>query len=252
MNKKFRILAGIGGIILIGFLLVITMAFTGNPISKILANRRADKYIQENYPDLKLKKEDSFYNFKDGNYVVKFSNEESRDIHFNIETDYLGRLRYDGYKEDVLSKWNTRMRLDEEYGKYVELIIRNNLDYDFDMIMAGTFGDEEDEEYTSELEVDMNFDLHNIPFKEYLTLYIYEDNRSWEKLAQVILEVDELMEEKNFNISEYTIVLEEEKDEESRRGESLGVYEFLKEDLDSNDLPKVLEESFIEFNEGFN
>lgn len=248
MSKKIRILAGLGGLVLLILLLIVTMAFTGNPISKLLANRTADKYIEDNYPDLKLTKEDSFYNFKDGNYLVKYLDEESLDIHFNIETDYLGRLRYDGYQEDVLSKWNTRMRLDEEYGNYVESIVRGNLDYDFDMIIAGTFGDEENKEDLSQLEIDMDFDLHNLPFKEYLTIYMYEDKRSWDRLAEVILEVDSLMEEEDLNILEYTIVLQEERDEEGRRRESLGVYEFPKGDLDSEDLPKRLEESFIEFN----
>ncbi len=47
----------------------------------------------------------------------------------------------------------------------------------------------------------MIFDFHNISFDQYITIYIYEENRTWERLAEVILEVDELMEEKNLDIS---------------------------------------------------
>ncbi len=114
------------------------MALVGNPISKILATRTADKYIEEKYPDLKVHREETYYNFKDGNYGVKYLDRKSKDIHFTIGTDYLGRLSYDGYERDVLSKWNTRLRLETEYSNYVEKIIKDNLDYDYNMILPST------------------------------------------------------------------------------------------------------------------
>jgi len=248
MNKTIRILAGIGAAVLIILLLIITMAFTGNPISKTLATRTANKYVEEKYPDLELYREETYYNFKDGNYGVKYTDRKSKDIHFTIGTDYLGRLSYDGYERDVLSKWNTRYRLEREYSDYVENLIRDNLDYDYDMILPSTFGDKEED--VSDLEIDMIFDFHNIPFDQYITIYIYEENRTWERLAEVILEVDELMEEKNLDISKYTIVLEEKvEDGEMKSKESIGIYDFPKELLDSEDLPKVLEDFFNKYND---
>ena len=244
MKKTIRILAGIGVGVLIILLLIITMAFTGNPISKALATRTADKYIEEKYPDLEVHREETYYNFKDGNYGVKYIDKKSKDIHFTIGTDYLGRLSFDGYERDVLSKWNTRLRLENEYSNYVEKIIRDNLDYDYDMILPSTFGDKEKDESLSKLEIDMIFDLDNILFDQYITIYIYEENRTWERLSEVILEVDELMEEKNLDISKYTIVLEEPRGEESKVRESLGVYDFPKELLDSENMPKVLEKFY--------
>ena len=115
------------------------------------------------------------------------------------------------------------------------------------MILPSTFGDKEED--VSDLEINMIFDFHNIPFDQYITIYIYEENRTWERLAEVILEVDELMEEKNLDISKYTIVLEETRGNESKIRESLGVYDFPKELLDSEDLPKVLEDFFNRYNE---
>ncbi len=249
MNKTIRILAGIGAVALIVFLLVITMALTGNPISKILATRTADKYIAEKYSDLKVHREETYYNFKDGNYGVKYTDRKSKDIHFTIGTDYLGRLSYDGYEKDVLSKWNTRLRLENEYSNYVEKIIRDNLDFNYDMVLPSTFGEEEKDKQISKLKIDMIFDLENIPFEQEITLYIYEENRTWERLAEVILEVNELMEEKNLDISKYTIVLGEPRGNESKVRESLGVYDFPKELLDSSNLPKVLEAFFNKYNE---
>lgn len=250
MNKTVRILAGVGAVVLIILLLIVTMSFTGNPISKVLATRTADKYVDENYPDLKLRREETYYDFKNGNYGVKYVDPNSKDIHFTIRTDYLGRLSHDGYEEEVLSKWNTRLRLEDEYNDYVEKIVRDNLDYDFDMVIPSTFGDEEKDKDLANLELDTVFDFHNIPFEQHLTVYIYEENRNWESLSEIILEMDELMERENIDISKYTIVLEEERDEDSKVRESLGVYDFPKEYLNSEDLPRVLEESFNEYENG--
>lgn len=246
MNKWIRIAAGIGAVALIIILFWITIAFTGNPVSRILAVRSADEYIKEKYPDLEVEREDSYYEFKSGSYNVKYFKRKSKDIHFQIEMDYLARLKYDGYKEDVESKWNTRQRLDEEFSNYVENIIRENLNYDFNMVVPSTFSDEEED--LSWLEIDMVFDLHDIPLEQDLALYIYEEDRSWERLAQVMLEVDGLMEENKIDIVKYTINLEEEWDKKSNERDTLGVYDFPKEDIDSKELAKILEEFFYKYN----
>lgn len=104
MNKTIRIIAGLGAAALIIFLLIITMAFTGNPISKVLATRTANKYMEEKYPNLEVQREESYYNFKDGNYGVKYIDRKSKDIHFTIGTDYLGRLSYDGYERECFKQ----------------------------------------------------------------------------------------------------------------------------------------------------
>ena len=243
MNKTIRILAGLGAAALIIFLFIITMAFTGNPISKVLATRTANKYMEEKYPDLEVQREETYYNFKDGNYGVKYIDRKSKDIHFTIGTDYLGRLSYDGYERDVLSKWNTRLRLESEYSNYVEKIIKDNLDYDYHMILPSTFGEGEKDENLSNLEVDMIFNLENIPFKQEINLSIFEENRTWERLAEVILQVDDLMKEKNLDIFKYTISLEGKREDGKIDPEaSIGVYDFPRELLNSEELPKVLED----------
>lgn len=153
-------------------------------------------------------------------------------------------------KENVLSKWNTRLRLETEYSNYVKKIIKDNLDYDYDMIIPSTFGEEEKDDQLSKLEIDMNFDLENIPFDQEITIYIYEENRSWERLAEVILEVNKFMEDKKLNIAKYSIILEEKGEEgKPSMDDPIGVYDFPKELLASEDLPKVLEDFFNRFND---
>lgn len=242
-NKALRILAGLAGIILIIFVLILTMSFTGNPISKVLATRSADKYIEDKYSELGFIKEESYYDFKLASYGVKYYKENSKDIHFSIESDYLGRINYDGYEEAVLSKWNTRMRLNDELNDHVEKLLRDNLNYDYNMINVDNLGD--DDENLSALEIDMVFDFQDLPLNKYLSIYIYEEERSWGKVEEIILEVDDLMEENNLDISRYSIILEEARDDGSHMGESLGVFEFPKVYIDSEDLLEKLKEYSI-------
>lgn len=248
MSKPIRIAAAIGAIILIIFLLFVTMALTGNPISKALATRTANKYVRGKYADLDLNREETYYNFKDGSYNVKYANKKSKDLHFTISTDYLGRLYYDGYERDVISKWNTRLRLDQEYRMYLEKLIRDNLDYDYSMILPSSFADEKDEGLDI-LEIDMPFDIHSFPFEGHLTIYIYEENRTWERLSEVILEINEFMEKEGIDIAQYSIILQEKVEEGSLMGDSTGVYNFPSSNLNSENLPKVLEEFFKKYND---
>ena len=47
------------------------LIFFGNPISRLIAERSATKYIETNYKDLDLNRDRAYYNFKDGYYIVR-------------------------------------------------------------------------------------------------------------------------------------------------------------------------------------
>lgn len=242
MKKAIRILAGLGAVVLIIFLLILTMGFTGNPISKVLATRSADKYIEENYSDLDLIREETVFEFKQGYYIVKYYKPNSKDIHFGIETDYLGRITIDGYESVVLSKVNTRFRLNDEFGEYIDKIVRENLNYDFDFDMNNyiALGDEESQEERDALDIDMVFNMENLPVDQYINIYIFEENRTWDRLAEVMLELDQLMEKHNLDISAYSVILQEPRAAEGPIEEALGVYDFPKDNINSEDLPRDL------------
>lgn len=95
----------------------------------------------------------------------------------------------------------------------------------------------------------MILDLENLPLDQYISLYIFEEERTWERLAEIMVELDELMEENNLHISKYTISLRE-RGEEGKivPQESLGVYDFPQELVKSQNLAKVLEEFFNKYN----
>lgn len=242
MKRGIRIFSAIGALVLIIILLFLTMSFTGNPISKVLATRSADKYIEENYPDLNLQRKEAVFEFKLGNYVVEYYQENSKDFHFGIEADYLGRIIYDGYEEMILGKWNTMGRLEEELNSYVERLVRDNLAYDYNMVVVNILENLDDEEISSQFELDEVFQFDNLPLTTHLNLYIYEEDRSLERISEILFQLDDLMEAEGMDIYMYSIILQEPGEAEGTIGESYGVYGVTKKALDMEDFHDTLEE----------
>ena len=90
-------------------------AIFGNPISKALAERGADKVIAEKYGDLDLSREKAVYNFKLPEYVVHLQDKNSVDSAFELCFDSFGRLQRDTYDFRID---NTMMRFDDVIRKY--------------------------------------------------------------------------------------------------------------------------------------
>ena len=63
MKKSVKILAGITAFVLIGGILWFASGILGNPISKVLANNTAKKYIDKNYSHMNLNISEVSYNF---------------------------------------------------------------------------------------------------------------------------------------------------------------------------------------------
>lgn len=78
--KKVLIYISIGT--LVAIILFFAVAFFGNPVSRVLANKAANDYLKTHYTDLELKKERAFYNFKDAKYVVRLQDKNSPDSQF--------------------------------------------------------------------------------------------------------------------------------------------------------------------------
>ena len=97
MNKK-KILKAVYiafAIVLVGFIAFLVNAFTGNPVSRLLAKNSAEKHIEEAYSDKDFYIEQVFYSFKDGFYHITVSSPSSPDSSFNIVADMLGRINLD-------------------------------------------------------------------------------------------------------------------------------------------------------------
>lgn len=63
-----KVLALSGALVLIGGLAWFSNALNGNPISKMLAQSTAERYLAEHYGDTDYYIDRVSYNFKDGNY----------------------------------------------------------------------------------------------------------------------------------------------------------------------------------------
>ena len=112
--KKFFVGLGVFCTLILLFFYI---AFFGNPISRILAEKSATKYIETHYKDLDLNRDRAYYNFKDGYYIVRLRDKNSEDTKFYLGFDSFGKLKQDTY-DSIL--FNTFIRLSDELNDYGE------------------------------------------------------------------------------------------------------------------------------------
>ena len=128
IKKGTKIAAGIVGIGLIGFILFVTNAFVGNPVSAHFANQAIHKYVEEKYGHLDLETEKVYYNFKDSAYVGRAVSPTSVDTHFAVYYRN-GEVYHDDYEGYVVKKYNTVDRMGEEYSQLTQTIVANELGF---------------------------------------------------------------------------------------------------------------------------
>ena len=119
-----KVLALSGALVLIGGLAWFSNALNGNPISKMLAQSTAERYLAEHYGDTDYYIDRVSYNFKDGNYHAFVRSPSSVDTTFTLSLTMLGSLQGDTY-DHVLSGWNTALRLDGEYRALADRVLED-------------------------------------------------------------------------------------------------------------------------------
>ena len=101
-------------------------SFLGNPISYAAVSIHAERYLEEEYPDLELiAGEPRFDWYSGGHYELKVDCIGSNDICFKLLYDRLGRLSWDGYDVYVASGSNTLNRLETN----VQILVLDNQRY---------------------------------------------------------------------------------------------------------------------------
>lgn len=106
-------------------------SFLGNPISYAAVSIHADRYLEEEYPDLELiAGEPRFDWYSGGHYELDVHSPVSGDTRFKLLYDRLGRLSWDGYDAYVASGTNTLERLDTSV-QILLLDCRNRLEREF-------------------------------------------------------------------------------------------------------------------------
>lgn len=253
MKKITKIIAGITAFTLIGGLLFIANGLVGNPVSKMLANKNAEKFIEENYKDMNLETTKAFYSFKDGDYHVSVQSSTSIDTHFNVRASPYGEVLDDTYTENVVGKFNTWRRINDAYRKMVDSILQSEdfpyeSDIDFGEIPllyydVDSFGPKFGAKLT-DLKLDKMYDMVSMGEQMGLiTFYTYDEDISAKRASEILLDLKAIFDE--YNVPFYAIDFNLSQPKEEKISpldqEYFSVAHFLYEDIHDEDLTNRLE-----------
>lgn len=246
MKKSVKVLAGTIAFLLIFIIMWFANSVLGNPVSKMIATKNVKEYINEKYSDLDIEVGEVFYNFKDGNYHVEVTSHTSKDTHFSISVTPFGKIRYDYYENNVLDKYNTYYRLNDEYGNEVDKLINKEEFLYKDDIHFGEIMDKEvsrHENYNDisygvdlkELELDKDYDLYKLGKEAgHIVFYAKDDEVSIKKASEILLYIKNMFDENNISFYAIDLTLDKTEDkgvEASLEEESINIVQFLYEDI---------------------
>lgn len=230
MKKKWlKIAALLAALVIIAGLGWFANALVGNPVSKWLATRTAEKHLEEVYGDTDFEIERVGFNFKDIDYYVHIKSPSSEDSSFSLRIDMLGKLKQDTYESRVLYGGNTQNRLYMEYRALVDEVLEAP-DYPFTSFIA--FGDlkvgfqhpdvevgvpywPENYVILDKVELDKQYDIRELAKTAgYLVVYVEDDVVTVERAAEVLLELKAMFDRKNVPFYAIDFVLEYPRKEE--------------------------------------
>ena len=246
MKKRIlKIAAFVFAIALIVGVCIFANALVGNPISKAMATNTAEKHIEENYADKDFEIERVTFSFKDGYYHAFIYSPSSIDSSFTLMIDMWGKLRYDTYEDRVLSGGNTADRISRDYRAVVDKVLdsqafpyNEHIGYgDFDFYPRVHLEEYSVPEYaliTEDLTLDAFYDVNELGAKHgKLTIYIDDDTVSYERLAEILLDVRSIFDDAGVKFYVIDCVLEYQKNEDSSKKQEgrVEVREFLYADI---------------------
>ena len=261
MKKSVKILAGITAFVLIGGILWFASGLLGNPISKVLANNTAKKYIDKNYSHMNLNISEVSYNFKDGHYHTDVKLSTSKDTYFTISISPLGKIQYDSYEDDVTSKNNTYKRINDEYDEKVKEVFEDKIFPYKGNICFGELKEitskELDDEYTdfgveygidkSKLELDKNYDMNEMGKKYgHIVFYADDEDVSIKRASEILLDIKNILNERNvsFYAIDFTLEKPRKEDEVNQNEKTINIQEFLYSDIYENGLEDRIKENY--------
>ena len=226
MKKKIlKIAAFVVALALIVGVCIFANSLVGNPISKMLATNTAKQYIKENHPDMDYQLDGVTFNFKFVCYNAYFSSPSSPDSSFTLMLGMDGKIIQNYYEAHVIERGNTARRLEEEYRAAVGKVLDTPSFPYHSHIDSGELQFNQ-EEYrtaegvppyaliTNELELDGIYDVNELGAKAgKLTLYVYDDTVSVERLAEIILDIKGMLDDAGVRFYVMDCVLEYPKPE---------------------------------------
>lgn len=176
----------------------ICLAFFGNPISRLMAEKSATKYIENHYKDLDLNRDRAFYNFKYGYYIVRLRDKKSKDTKFFLGFDSFGRLKADTYDSILFNTWTRLSDELRDYGKGLEK--KYNFPYE---ISLTTVNDDLEEK----LVLDQKFDFNNFKEDVNAQAFGYVEKPSLEKCLDILCDLQKIMDKTSLKVMKYSIIL---------------------------------------------
>lgn len=225
MKKALKIAALVVAVALIIGVCWFANALVGNPISKALAQNTAEKYVKETYGNTDYELGDVTYSFKDGYYHASVSSPSSIDTHFTLMINGFGKLNYDNYDYYVTNGWNTASRIDTDYRKAVDTVFASrSFPYDAYISYGELVFTTEDNKsatdipdyalITDDLTPDAYYNANELGANAgKLTVYIYDDNVSAERLSEILLDIRECFDSAGVGFHAIDCVLEYTRDE---------------------------------------
>ena len=202
MKKKvLKIIAFIIAIALILGICWVANGLNGNPISKMLAKKAANEYLEANFPDTDYYIEELGFSFKFTNYYAHVRSKTSMDTQFTLEIDMLGNVYFDTY-ESVTGGFVTARRVEHEYRELTDQIFENPSFIYKSEIQYGTLeiyprealddpnvnGIPDYALVQQDLILDQIYDIRELGSQAgHLIIYVESDTISFEKAAQIML-----------------------------------------------------------------
>lgn len=210
MTKTMKIILYTALAILLAIALFIVLSFYGNPISKIMADKAADQYLETHHTDLDLVRERAYYNFKDGTYVVELWDKHSIDTKFTLEFDSFGKMKRDTFDDRLFNTLRRYMGFLDDLAD--EIAKDNGLDFVIWLRPDDNF------DYREYLTLDQDFDADNLPSKITAGFKAYAEKPSLDDLMNGLKKVYEALKERNIAVSTYSglVVPNADKAEEGR------------------------------------
>lgn len=210
MTKTMKIILYTALAILLAIALFIVLSFYGNPISKIMADKAADQYLETHHRDLDLVHERAYYNFKDGTYVVRLWDKNSVDTKFDLSFDSFAKMTSDTYSDRLFNTLRRYMSFLDELGDE----IAKDSGFDFELWLRP----DDNFDYRAYLALDQDFDRDNLPSKVTAGFKAYAEKPSLDDLMNGLKKVYEALKERNIAVSTYSglVVPNADKAEEGR------------------------------------